>query len=162
MSVEVVLFTLVQERYGVPANQVESIEPPLSVTRLPGTAAFVMGLTNLRGTVIPVIDLRKFGWNTHVEHLNAADEVFVEATEERVLVVHVGEITAGLRVDEVLDVMNVDFVRENPSGMIETQAAQGDLFDGITYLEQRPVGLIRLNTVLNPTFVLATRPGELR
>ncbi|RIV20169.1 hypothetical protein D2Q93_11980 [Alicyclobacillaceae bacterium I2511] len=170
MAMEVVLFTLAQDQYAVPVTQVDSIEPPLLVTRLPGTAAFVMGLANLRGTVLPILDLRHFAWPTvgvQADPLaTAVAQPSSETAEVRVLVVHVGEITAGLRVDAVLDVVEVDFDRDvrtdRGKGEFRGGESQGDFIDGIVSLKQLPTGLIRLESILNPSLALTTGPAELR
>ncbi len=54
-----VIFKLGQEYYGLSINNVISIEKPSQTTRVPNAPDYVKGVINLRGEVIPVIDLRK-------------------------------------------------------------------------------------------------------
>lgn len=56
---EYVIFTLDGEYYGINIHNVENIEKKANITRVPHTKTYVMGIMNLRGNVIPVIDLRK-------------------------------------------------------------------------------------------------------
>ncbi len=59
------VFALGAEQYGLPANQVHEVRPLSLLTHLPGTPAFLAGLINVRGRIVPVIDLRPLlGLNT--------------------------------------------------------------------------------------------------
>ncbi len=90
-------FVLNGEEYGIPILKVHEIRGFSMVTPIPNTPAFIRGAINLRGTVIPVIDLReRFGMPT-VE----PDRFSV------IIVVTVGTRTMGLIVDAVSDVLNV-------------------------------------------------------
>lgn len=53
------IFTLGKEIYGVPILQIQNIERELDITPVPGTPSYVKGITNLRGLIIPVLDLKK-------------------------------------------------------------------------------------------------------
>ncbi len=104
-------FHLREEEYGIAILDVKEIIGMMTVTPIPKTPAFVKGVINLRGKVIPVIDLRlRFG-------LEAVDY------DERtcIIVVEVpgpaGEISLGLVVDRVNEVANIkeDDVEDTPS-----------------------------------------------
>ncbi|HRS21133.1 MAG TPA: chemotaxis protein CheW, partial [Clostridia bacterium] len=53
-----VIFKLENEEYGIDILRVKEIKEMMSITRVPNTAHYVRGVINLRGEVIPVIDLR--------------------------------------------------------------------------------------------------------
>jgi len=57
---EVVEFLLAGERYGIEPDHVREIFPLKTLTPVPGAPAFVLGVTNLRGAILSVIDLKKF------------------------------------------------------------------------------------------------------
>jgi purine-binding chemotaxis protein CheW len=59
-SIEVVEFLLAHERYAVESSHVREVYPLENLTPLPCTPAFVLGIVNLRGEIVSVIDLRKF------------------------------------------------------------------------------------------------------
>ena len=62
-EVQIVVFAIANERYGVDVTQVQSIERMMELTRVPKTLGFIKGVVNLRGVVTPVIDLRdRFGF----------------------------------------------------------------------------------------------------
>ena len=57
---EVLEFMLAYERYGIEAAYVDAVCPLRDLTALPGTPPFVLGVINLRGRILPVIDIRRF------------------------------------------------------------------------------------------------------
>ena len=93
-------FSLGNEEYGLPVMKVREIIKVMDITQVPQVAAYVLGVINLRGKVIPVIDLRrKFGF---------AAETHTERT--CIIVVEVGassKVLMGVVVDAVSDVLNV-------------------------------------------------------
>lgn len=95
-------FTLANEQYAVPVEEVKEVLEFTSVTRVPRTQAFMRGVINLRGSVVPVIDLRlKFGM--------AATEKTI-ATSVVVLEVKLSgtAITVGALADSVQEVISLD------------------------------------------------------
>jgi purine-binding chemotaxis protein CheW len=94
-------FFLADEEYGVEILKVQEIIGLQPITRVPRTPAFVRGVINLRGKVIPIMDLReRFGMRTDVQ---AADEAL-----RCIIVVHVagphGVVPIGVVVDRVSEV----------------------------------------------------------
>jgi purine-binding chemotaxis protein CheW len=59
-AIHVVEFRLAQERYAVEQHYVQEVHPLQTLTLLPCTPAFVVGVINLRGQILPVIDIKKF------------------------------------------------------------------------------------------------------
>ncbi len=58
-DMQIVNFTIGEVNYGVPVEQVREVRDMQTVTPVPGSPAFVEGVTNLRGQIITVMDLRK-------------------------------------------------------------------------------------------------------
>jgi purine-binding chemotaxis protein CheW len=58
--VELLEFRLASERYAVETRHVEAVHPLQDLTPLPCTPPFVLGIVNLRGRIVPVLDLKKF------------------------------------------------------------------------------------------------------
>lgn len=103
MENQIVIFELGSEYFGVDIATVQSIIKVQPITKLPHTPEFVEGVTNLRGKVLPVIDLRKrFGLLPREVNKNS-----------RIIVVCVGQNEVGIIVDEVSEVMTV------PTGSVE-------------------------------------------
>ena len=56
---EYVIFKLEREFYGIGIHHVENIEKIIPITRVPYTKDYIKGVVNLRGNIIPIVDLRK-------------------------------------------------------------------------------------------------------
>jgi purine-binding chemotaxis protein CheW len=107
MENQIVVFELGPEHFGVDIAVVQSIIKVQPITKLHHTPAFVEGVTNLRGKVLPVIDLRRrFGF--------ASEEV---NKNSRIIVVSVDQIEVGMIVDEVSEVVTI------PAGAVEPAPA---------------------------------------
>lgn len=91
-------FQLGEELYGVDILRVQEIKGYTAVTKIPNTPAHIKGVLNLRGTIVPIVELRtKFGMKT------------IDYTMFTVIVVVVvREKIMGLVVDAVSDVLNID------------------------------------------------------
>ena len=91
-------FQLGEELYGVDILRVQEIKGYTAVTKIPNTPAHIKGVLNLRGTIVPIVELRtKFGMPT------------IDYTMFTVIVVVVvREKIMGLVVDAVSDVLNID------------------------------------------------------
>ena len=108
---QLVSFDLATESYGVDIGAVREIIRLQEITNVPRTPEFVEGVINLRGKVIPVVDLRKrFG-------LPVGDQ----SAENRIVVVDIGGQDIGVIVDAVNEVLRIftDSV-EPPSSVITT------------------------------------------
>jgi len=104
-----VIFRLGNEEYGIDILRVKEIKELMRITRVPKAAHYVRGVINLRGEVIPVIELRK--------KFNLPEGV--EDEDTRIIIVSVDDITAGLIVDassEVTDISS-DAIEETPNGV---------------------------------------------
>lgn len=92
------VFRLSDEFYGLNVNNIKNIEKVLPITRVPETKPYLKGVINLRGEIVPVIDLR--------EKLSVDAKDFDEET--RIIIVNwKNEFKVGLIIDEVLDVVNL-------------------------------------------------------
>ena len=117
-SEQYLTFMLAGEEYGVDILRVQEIKGWDKVTRIPHTADYVLGVINLRGAVVPILDLRRrFG----LEMIDFGPTTVV-------IVVRVGagrgERTVGMVVDAVSEVYNVDTADTKPPpdvcGSVET------------------------------------------
>jgi purine-binding chemotaxis protein CheW len=137
MENQLVVFELANEHYGVDIAAVESIIKMQPITVVPHAPAFVEGVTNLRGKVLPVIDLHKrFGL--------AEDGA---AKDQRIVVVSVGNSEVGMVVDGVSEVLRIPGEAiEPPPPMVTT--VDSTFITGIAKMPERLVILLDLNEVL--------------
>jgi purine-binding chemotaxis protein CheW len=134
---QLVVFSLASEEYGVAITQVQEIIRQPDITRIPGMPVFIEGVINLRGRIIPVIDLRKrFG----LEQKDASDKT-------RVVVADANAQTIGLVVDSVSEVVNLpkDQVDPIPPTIASIDA---EYLSGVGKLEKRIVVLLDLAKLL--------------
>ncbi|MCA8974239.1 MAG: purine-binding chemotaxis protein CheW [Planctomycetes bacterium] len=139
-------FYLSKEEYGIAILKVREIIGMVDVTPLPKTPDFVKGVINLRGKIIPVIDLRlKFGMEP-AEYTNETCIVVVDIDRDGESPIQIGCI-----VDTVSEVLSVD------SDQFETAPrcadAQLDYIDGLAKLKDRVIILLDIDCVvgdLNP------------
>jgi purine-binding chemotaxis protein CheW len=104
-------FALGPEEYGLPVLRVREIIKIMDITAVPQVPSYVKGVINLRGKVIPVIDLRlKFGF---------AEQAYTERTSIVVVEVNLtgGKVLMGLVVDAVSEVLNIsaDEIEDTPA-----------------------------------------------
>ena len=133
---QLVVFELSGESFGIDINAVQEIIRMQQITDVPKAPMHVKGIINLRGKVIPIVDLRdKFGL--------AQTE---ETKSTRIVVVDVTGCTVGMIVDAVSEVlrMNKDQI-EDPSAIIESYEKY---LLGIGKLEERLVLLLDLSKVI--------------
>ncbi|MDD5347189.1 MAG: chemotaxis protein CheW [Candidatus Omnitrophica bacterium] len=137
---QLVVFTLGDEEFGVDISQVREIVRIVQITYLPKAPVFIEGVVNLRGQVLPVIDLSK--------RLGVGSKERSEAT--RIIVVEVGENTVGMIVDSVSEVLRLsnDCVEDVPS-LVETEVPE-HYIRGVGKLKDRLLVLLDLNKILTP------------
>lgn len=134
---QIVVFDLGDELFGIDIARVQEIIRWLRVTRVPEAPHFVEGIINLRGKVIPVIDLRR---RFKLEAVSASKGT-------RIVVVDIHGLTVGLIVDAVSEVLHVPLSTvEPPSPVITT--AKSTYLRGIVRLEDRLISLLDLERVL--------------
>lgn len=137
MENQIVVFELGSEQFGVSISSVESIIKMQAVTKMPHAPSFVEGVTNLRGKVLPVIDLRKrFGMDAQ-----PADK------DSRIIVISVNRSEVGMIVDGVSEVLTVPEGSVEPAPAIAT-TVDSTFITGIAKFDERLVILLDLDRVL--------------
>ena len=96
-SLQVVAFKLRNEEYGVSILNVQEIRNLTDITRVPFAQDFIKGVINLRGSVLPVIDLK--------ERLGLEETPYTQDT--RIVTVTVGDLHVGMLVDAVTEVLTL-------------------------------------------------------
>lgn len=136
-TVQLIAFAVGNETYGVEITAVREIRAWSGVTALPNTAHFVRGVINLRGTIVPVIDLRaRFGQGladpgkTHV-----------------VIVLAIANRWVGVLVDAVSDILTVTKTEIHPVPDV-TDGADAGLLQGIVTHNDRMVSLVKIEKLL--------------
>jgi purine-binding chemotaxis protein CheW len=137
-------FTLGYEEYGVEILKVQEIKGYSAITPIPNTPAYLKGVMNLRGTIIPVVDLRaKFGM---------AEAEYNQFTV--IIVVTVGAKIMGLVVDAVSDVLNIPRadIQETPDFGAQVDAR---FINGMAKAGEKLVVLLDIDKVLSGEELMA-------
>jgi purine-binding chemotaxis protein CheW len=134
---QLVVFNLGQESFGVDINKVREIIQLQPVTRVPGTPVSVEGVINLRGKVIPIVDLRKRF------HLNQIEK----NKETRIVVVACKGAEIGAIVDSVAQVLRIPVDSIEPASSVFAGEHLEHLM-GIVKVAGRLVILLEMDQVL--------------
>jgi purine-binding chemotaxis protein CheW len=93
-KIEIIEFALAAERYGIESTFVREIYPLKDFTPLPGVPSFVLGIINVRGQILPVIDLKKL-FNLPEKGIGELNKVIIISNEQ---------IEFGILADEVMGI----------------------------------------------------------
>ncbi len=138
-EVQVVLFKLDNEEYGIEINQVKEIINLCEVTPLPELNSTVEGIINLRGEIIPIVNLKKrLGLQNHGY-----------PAEARIVVIEVDKQLLGLKVDAAVDVLHLDVKRIKNLPDIFLQVEKQNLLAGVGRLDERLIVLLDLGKIMS-------------
>jgi len=133
---QIITFRIEDEEYGLEILKVKEVIRIKEITRLPKAPSFVKGVINLRGDVIPIIDLRdKFG---------LSQREYSEMT--RVIVAEVDNKSIGMVVDSVSHVIRISSDQIDPSPLISGLASE--YVRGVVKLGERLIVLLNIDKIL--------------
>ncbi len=132
-----VIFSLGKELYGVTIHSVESIIKVQDITEVPRSASYILGVTNLRGTVVPVLDLRR--------RFNLAS--CENTSNTRIIIVNAEGSKVGIVVDEVTEVLKISREAIQPPPPMST-TVESAFINGIAHINENLVILLDLEKVL--------------
>lgn len=136
-SNQFVVFNMKGEEYGIDIQRITTIEKLLNVTRVPKAPEAVKGVINLRGEIIPVVELAK----------KLRMEPSLPTEDTRIIIFKIGDVSVGFIVDEVVEVLSI------PSEQVEniTQVSSDislDYIFGIGKVKERIVTLLNLDKLI--------------
>lgn len=140
-EIQMVAFKLNREEYGVSILHVQEIKRLTEITRVPFTSDFFKGVMNLRGSVLPVIDLKK--------RLGLPEADYTDDT--RIVIVKVDEISIGMIVDAVTEVLTIDSAHiDAPKAITDNDSRNENakFISGVGNLENRLVIMLNLNEIV--------------
>jgi purine-binding chemotaxis protein CheW len=136
-------FQLAREEYGLEILKVREIIGLMEITRVPRTREFVRGVINLRGKVIPVVDLRlKFA----MEKTEATDQTVIIVVQ---CAVDGRPLTMGLLVDQVLEVLSIEAAQIEPAPSLAHAELDEEFILGVGKHEKRIVFLLDIARILS-------------
>jgi len=132
-----VIFCMNKEEYGIDIQKVTTIEKLLAVTRVPHAPEAVKGVINLRGEIIPVVELAE---KMHIGK-------FIQSDDTRIIIFKIDDVSVGFIVDQVSEVLTIP--DENIENM--TQVSNDVAIDyilGIGKIRGRIVTLLNLDKLI--------------
>ena len=136
--IQLVTFSIGEEEFGVDILKVQEIIRIMEITKVPKAPQFVEGVINLRGNVIPVIDLRKrFGLETR-EH----------DSQTRIIVIEINKMIVGFVVDSVSEVLRIPENTVEPPPPV-VSGLESEYISGVGKLEDRLLIMLDLDRLLS-------------
>lgn len=135
---EYLAFSLGGEEYAVNILQVQEIRAYERVTRIANMPAFIKGVMNLRGAVVPVVDLRV--------RFNVGKAEYDASTI--VIVINIGPRTIGMVVDGVSDVVGLKASQLRPAPQI-AGVLTAEFLEGVAILDQRMLIIVDINGLMS-------------
>ena len=138
--VQLVGFVIGDEEYAVPILSIQEIIKPISWTRVPQVPKYVLGVFNLRGSVIPLIDLHtKFGLPPKKQ-----------TEDTRFIVMRNGDDVAGFVIDRLT--MAIRIKKENVGPPPDTVNGDDTIIDGVGKQADRIITILKVDKLLKRDF----------
>ncbi len=138
--VQLVGFVIGEEEYAIPILAIQEIIKPFSWTRVPQVPSYVLGVFNLRGAVIPLIDLRaKFGIQTKKQ-----------SDETRFIVMRHGDDVAGFVIDRLT--MAIRLKKTDVGPPPDTVNGDDTIIDGVGKQADKIITILKVNKLLERDF----------
>jgi purine-binding chemotaxis protein CheW len=135
--IQFISFAIDDDQYGVDIMAVREIKGWSEITHLPNQPEYVRGVLNLRGVIVPIIDLRcRFG-----QGLTEASATNI------VIIVQLGNRLAGLLADRVLDIVSLEQAQLQPVPRI-AQASRINFLSGLATIDSAMIALIDIKNLL--------------
>lgn len=144
LSGKYLTFNLMEEFYGINVDRILQIIAIPDITKIPKTPEFVKGVINLRGKIIPVIDLRlKFKLPTQ-EYNDRTSIVIIKVKTEK------SEIFIGIIIDKVLEVLDIhaEDIENTPTFGVKLDT---EFILGMAKVKNKVVTLLNINKILTET-----------
>ena len=139
-SLEFLAFTLGKEEYGIDIQKVQELRGYDAVTRIANTPEFIKGVVNLRGIIVPIIDMRiKFNLGTPVY-----DQFTV------VIILNIAGRIMGMVVDSVSDVITLTNEQLKPAPQMGS-VVETDYLLGLGTVEERMLILLDIDKLMSST-----------
>jgi purine-binding chemotaxis protein CheW len=137
--VELLTFTLAKEEYAFRVGDLQEIIRPQRITRIPKSEAYLLGITSLRGKIIPVIDMKKM--------LSLDGKTEEEGTKQKIAIVKGPKGPIGALIDRIVGVIRplASQIVESPAHLPE---AEMKYIEGVVVVEGRFISILRIEEAI--------------
>ena len=136
---QLVVFGLGNEEFGIDISRVREIVRLQNITAIPQSLDFVEGIVNLRGQIVPIVDLCK---RFRVENVMAGDE-----SQRRIIVVNMGNQNIGILVDGVSEILRIPDESIEPTPTIVASGVSSDFIRGVAKVANRLIIVLDLDRI---------------
>lgn len=140
-SIQLLVFELANEEYGVELTELKEIIEVPDITPIPNSPEFIRGISDLRGSIVIVVDLKnRFNLNGTKEE---------DKSDNRIVVTEINGTVFGLLVDKVTEILNAPESSVKKTPELVTGKINSDHLKGVSTLDERLILLLDLTKVLS-------------
>jgi purine-binding chemotaxis protein CheW len=132
-----IVFYINDEEYAIDIQKVMTIEKPLKITRVPHTADVVKGVINLRGEIIPIIDL--------VKKLRMGEAI--ESDNTRIIIFKIDDFSVGFIVDQIVEVLSISTEQIESTAVLTDSDISAEYICGIGKIDGRIITILNLDKI---------------
>jgi purine-binding chemotaxis protein CheW len=137
---QMVGFMVAEELFGIDILMVQEIIKDATITGIPDSPDFIQGVINLRGNIIPIIDLRK--------RLKLPEKKSINEEDFWVMILNIGGRLTGFIVDRVTRVIKVQTKNIKPPPEMVLSGPQSDYIRGVCKQDQQLMAILDFNRIL--------------
>ncbi len=150
-SLQIVCFKIGNEEYGVDILQVQEILKVLKITKLPKSRPYMLGVMDLRGKIIPIVDLgKKFGIISTI------------SDAMRAIVVNIAGKQVGLAIDSVSHVMRVKSSEIEPPPPVVVKGISGKYINGVANSNGSLIIILDVDRIFTEEEIVSLETSELQ
>ncbi|NCB16099.1 MAG: chemotaxis protein CheW [Synergistales bacterium] len=138
---QLVVFGLGKEEFGIDISRVREIVRLQNITAIPQSMDFVEGIVNLRGQIVPIVDLCK--------RFRVGDSSSVEEAARRIIVVNMAEQNIGVLVDGVSEILRIPDESIEPTPPIVAGGIAADFIRGVAKVDNRLIIVLDIDKVFS-------------
>ncbi len=138
---QLVVFGLGKEEFGIDISRVREIVRLQNITAIPQSMDFVEGIVNLRGQIVPIVDLCK--------RFRVVNSSSTEESARRIIVVNMAEQNIGVLVDGVSEILRIPDESIEPTPPIVASGISSDFIRGVAKVENRLIIVLDLDRIFS-------------
>lgn len=138
---QLVVFGLGKEEFGIDISRVREIVRLQNITAIPQSMDFVEGIVNLRGQIVPIVDLCK--------RFRVAGSDKIEESSRRIIVVNMAEQNIGILVDGVSEILRIPDESIEPTPPIVAGGVAAEFIKGVAKVEDRLIIFLDLDKIFS-------------
>ena len=138
---QLVVFGLGKEEYGIDISRVREIVRLQNITAIPQATDFVEGIVNLRGQIVPIVDLCK--------RFFVADREKRDESDRRIIVVTIADQNIGVLVDEVSEILRIPGESIEPTPPVVAGGMNVDFIRGVGKIKERLIIILDLDRIFS-------------